>query len=429
MGLFDIIAVLIVLTALFSYFNHQYLQLPPAIGVMLISLVLSLVIILLGKLGLSLGLQNIAREFLDKIQFGQALLQWMLGFLLFAGAMTVDLNELSRQRGVTGALAVLATIASMFIIGGIVWLIMRGVGLELNWLTCLLFGALISPTDPIAVLSLVTRAGAPNSVQTIIAAESLFNDGIGVVLFITLSQLIKNKALVTLGGISWLFLQQTVGGAALGLMCGYFVYLLIKRAHDFQVNVLMTLALTMGSYAMADTLRVSGPIAVVVAGLLIGNHGRVLNLTSDISRDLTQFWSLIDEILNAVLFVMIGLEVLAMPFSLKLLVAVMATIPAVLLARWLTVIATVRPVRLQVEQSRGLEAILVWGGLRGGLAIAMALSLPGGAMRDRIVPITYGVVAFSILVQGTTIRRVVEKAMKTGIGAPNDSAQRIHGQA
>jgi CPA1 family monovalent cation:H+ antiporter len=336
----------------------------------------------------------------------------MLGFLLFAGALTIDLNELSKQRGLTAALVIPATVGSMFIIGALAWLIFRATGIAMDWTSCLLFGALISPTDPVAVLSVMNRAGAPAGVRTVIAGESLFNDGVGVVLFLTLLNLTQNHSSITFVGVSRLFIQQALGGAALGLLLGILVYRLLKSVHEFEGNILLTLALAMGGYALAQALDVSGPIAVVVAGLLIGNQGRVFHMQRESAADLMRFWALVDEILNAVLFVMVGLEVLAMPFSIRYLIAAAGAIPAVLLARWLTVVATVRTMHLRRWDGAGLEAVLTWGGLRGGLAIAMALSLPPGGPHDRIVAVTYIVVAFSILVQGTTIRRVVHRAFK-----------------
>jgi CPA1 family monovalent cation:H+ antiporter len=410
LNLFNIIAVLIALTALFSYFNHRFLQLHPTTGVMLISLALSVLLIILAQFGWASGLHATARQFMAQIRFGDALLHWMLGFFLFAGALTVDINELSRQRGLTAALAIAATVASMFIAAGLLWLILRSLGIGMDWIHCLLFGALISPTDPVAVLSLVTRVGAPRDMQTIIAGESLLNDGVGVVLFLTLLDISQHHLGITALGVARLFFQQSAGGAILGAVAGFLVHRLLIRTYDFQVSVLLTLALVMGGYALADAMHVSGPIAMVVAGLFIGRHGRV-GIRQEVSLDLMKFWIVLDEILNALLFVLIGLEVLEMPFSKRYLFAGAAAIPAILLARWLTVVATVRSMHFGRQISRGLEAILTWGGLRGGLALAMALSLPGSDAHDRIIAITYIVVAFSILVQGTTIRRVVEWAM------------------
>jgi CPA1 family monovalent cation:H+ antiporter len=348
MQLFDIIAVLIAITAVCSYLNHRILRLDGGVGVMLISLLVSLLIIALGKLGLGLGIQHSAKEFMGHIEFGDALLHWMLGFLLFAGAITVDLDELMRQRGITGALSLFATIASMFLIAGLAWVLRMG----LSFPYCLLLGALISPTDPVAVLGLVRRMSAPKRIETIIAGEALFNDGIGVVLFLTLLNYVRGSGPVSSLGISILFIRQFLGGIGLGLIFGLVVYRLLKRAHNFELEVLLTLSLVMGCFSLADLLGVSGPIAVVVAGLLIGNRGRTLQMPADTVRELNASWALIDEVLNTVLFVLIGMEILVMPFKAEYLLSAVLAIPAFLLARWLSVTGTLRALRVK-HASRG----------------------------------------------------------------------------
>jgi CPA1 family monovalent cation:H+ antiporter len=407
--LFDVIAILVTLTALLSYFNHRYIRLHPSIGVMLISLLLSFALIALGAMGF--GVRAAAVEFMSRIHFGDALLTWMLGFLLFAGALTVDLNELRRRWGVTAALATFGTAASMFIVAGLIWLVLRPLGLPLPWAWCLLFGALISPTDPVAVVAVMKQAGAAPAVETIVSSESLFNDGVGVVLFLAVLHSIQTSAVVTFAGITEALVKQTLGGAALGFLTGLIIYRMLRRTHNFQVEVLLTLALAMGTYSLASSLGMSGPIAVVVAGLLIGNQGRILPMAEAESVQLEKFWELLDEVLNAVLFVLIGVEVLVMHFTPRHLLAALAAIPIVLLARAATVL-TIRafiPPRRRI--GHGTAAILIWGGLRGGLAIAMAISVPQSPARDLIIAITYGVVCFSILVQGTTIRGLVNRTI------------------
>jgi len=406
---FDVIALLVTLTALFSYINHRHIRLHPTVGVMLIALLFSLALMILGKFGL--GVRHMAAGILDHVEFGDVLLRWMLGFLLFAGAMGVDLGELSLRAGITAALAVLGTVASMFLIGAAAWVLFAALGLRTSMLNCLLLGALISPTDPIAVLALVRRTGAGKTLETIIAGESLFNDGVGVVLFFSLLQIAQHSGAVTAGSVVRMFVQQVFGGCGLGLLTGLIAYRLLTQIKDFSVSVLLTLSLVMGTYSLADALDVSGPLAVVVAGLLIGNRGRLLTMPSDTTADLTKFWDLLDEILNAVLFVLIGLQLLAMPYSMRYAIAAIAVIPVVLAARWLSVDGTLRLFGWPRGQGMAMQRILTWGGLRGGLAIAMALSLPPGAARNQIVAITYGVVAFSILVQGTTIRKLVQKTL------------------
>lgn len=404
MRLFDIIAALVTLTALASYVNHRYVRLHPSVGVMLIALLLSLALIGLGKLGL--GVHSAAMDFLDHVHFGEALLTWMLGFLLFAGALTVDINELRRHWGVATLLATVGTAASMFAVAGLAWAGVRLIGLPLGWIWCLLFGALISPTDPVAVMALMKQAGAGKAVETVVASESLFNDGVGVVLFLTILHLLQSSAGVTAGGVARMLMLQAGGAAILGFLTGLVVYALLRHTRDFQVEVSLTLALAMGTYSLAAALGMSAPIAVVVAGLLIGNRGRIFHLAEHVNADLQRFWELIDEMLNAVLFLLIGAEVLVMHYTPRHFLAAMVAIPIVLLART----ATVLPFMPRV--GRAAASILIWGGLRGGLAVAMALSLPEGPQRDLIVAITYGVVCFSILVQGTTIRGLVRRTTR-----------------
>ncbi len=328
MRLFDIIAALVTLTALASYVNHRYVRLHPSVGVMLIALLLSLALIGLGKLGL--GVHSAAMDFLDHVHFGEALLTWMLGFLLFAGALTVDINELRRHWGVATLLATVGTAASMFAVAGLAWAGVRLIGLPLGWIWCLLFGALISPTDPVAVMALMKQAGAGKAVETVVASESLFNDGVGVVLFLTILHLLQSSAGVTAGGVARMLMLQAGGAAILGFLTGLVVYALLRHTRDFQVEVSLTLALAMGTYSLAAALGMSAPIAVVVAGLLIGNRGRIFHLAEHVNADLQRFWELIDEMLNAVLFLLIGAEVLVMHYTPRHFLAAMVAIPIVL---------------------------------------------------------------------------------------------------
>ncbi len=410
MDLYDIVAILVALTAIFSYLNHRYIRLPATVGVMLISMLLSIVLTALGKFGYGIG--HDARTLVGHIQFGNVLLSWMLGFLLFAGAMSIELGELARQRGITAGLSIFGTVASTFLIGALAWLVNLMLRLKLSWLNCLTLGALLSPTDPVAVLALVRRAGAPKSIETIIAGESLFNDGVGVVIFLTLLQLTQSAGAVAGGDVVRMFIQQSFGGAVLGLLAGLVTYRMLRDIVDFQVAVLLTLALVMGICALAQALQVSGPIAVVVAGILIGNRGAMLTMPAQAVSDLTKFWELIEEILNGILFVLIGLEIMVMPYSLRFLFAAVLMIPLVLGSRWASVAGMLRVLAPKRVDRPAMIKILTWGGLRGGLAIAMALSIPDQAVRHPIVAITYGVVAFSILVQGTTVRFVIENALK-----------------
>jgi CPA1 family monovalent cation:H+ antiporter len=410
MDLYDIVAILVALTAVFSYINQRHIRLPPTVGVMLIAMVMSVVLTAMGKFGLGIGRD--ARLLVGHIQFSNVLLSWMLGFLLFAGAMTIELGELARQRGITAGLSIFGTIASTFIIGALAWLVSLVLRLKLSWINCLTLGALLSPTDPVAVLALVRRAGAPKSIETVIAGESLFNDGVGVVIFLTLLQIQQHTGTVSSADVARSFVQQAFGGAVLGLLLGLLTYSMLKDVVDFGVGVLLTLGLVMGLCALAQGLEVSGPIAVVVAGILMGNRGTMLTMPAQSVSDLSKFWELVEEILNGVLFVLMGLEVLVMTYSVRLLTASVLMIPLVLAARWVSVAGMLRVLASKRVDRRAMEKILTWGGLRGGLAIAMALSIPDEAVRHPIVAITYAVVAFSILVQGTTVRFVIENALK-----------------
>lgn len=406
MNLFEIIALLITLTAVFSYINHCYFRLPTTIGVMLISLVFSLVLILSRYIGFDFAEQ--AENILERIDFDKTLMQGMLSYLLFAGALHVNLDDLARQKWFIGLLATTGILISTFIIGILVWLCAGWVDLQLPFIYCLLFGALISPTDPIAVLSILRSVGAPKSLELKITGESLFNDGVGVVIFIVIAGIATGGTELSAGSVITLFLEEAVGGVFFGLLLGYLTYRLLSRVDNYQVEILLTLALVTGGYALATAIHVSGPIAVVVAGLMIGNHGRLLAM-SDLTREhLDTFWELVDEILNAVLFVLIGLEVLILEFAPNYLLAGGLAIVIVLLGRFISVSLPVTLMRKTRDFSPHVIKILTWGGLRGGISVALALSLPAGPEREVILAITYCVVIFSILVQGLTIGHLIK---------------------
>ena len=409
MDLFTILAVLITLTALFSYVNHRFIGLPTAIGVMSIALVMSLGLVGLDAVGIELRQQ--ADALLSSIDFDAALLEGMLSFLLFAGALHININELAERKWVIGSLSTLGVLVSTFLIGTVTWLVLGWLGVALPYVYCLLFGALISPTDPIAVMGILKTAGAPKSLEMKIAGESLFNDGVGVVVFLVILEIATGTGEVTAGHVGLLFVQEALGGALFGLVIGYGAYRLLKRVDNYQVEVLITLALVTGGYALAMAWHLSGPIAIVVAGLLIGNQGRVLAMSEKTRHHLDIFWELVDEVLNAVLFVLIGLEVLILTFTTSYLLAGLILIPLVLLARFMAVglpVSVLRPFR---EFSPGAVRIMTWGGLRGGISVALALALPPGPERDVILAVTYIIVIFSILVQGLTIGKVVKRMM------------------
>ncbi|HBR49673.1 MAG TPA: sodium:proton antiporter [Nitrospira sp.] len=404
MAVIHTLTILICLAALFSYVNHRLLKLPMTIGLMAVALAFSLILLVLGKLGF--GIEAEAQRFMMGIDFNEALMHGMLGFLLFAGALHVKLDELLDLKWVVGTLAVVGTILSTVVTGLLGYVLFAWVGLPLPFLYCLLFGALISPTDPIAVMGVLRQARLPKALEMKIVGESLFNDGVGVVLFLVVLNLVP-KEMVHVTDVLVLFAEEALGGAALGVALGYLAYRMLRSVDNYQVEILITLALVMGSFGLADLLHTSGPIAVVVAGLLIGNHGRKWAMSETTREHLDNFWELLDELLNAVLFVLIGLEVLVLSFKQPYLLAGLVAIPMVLVARWLSVVLQIKLFSFVREFTARTVTILTWGGLRGGISVALALSLPPSPSRDALVTITYAVVVFSILVQGLTINRVL----------------------
>ncbi len=406
MDLFQIIAVLISLAALFSYLNERFIRLPATIALMLIALLMSLGLIALDQLGL--GVAERAQVLLAQVDFNKTLLHGMLGFLLFAGALHVNLDELVAEKWVIALLATLGVVISTFVVGGVSWWVLGKLDIELPFIHCLLFGALISPTDPIAVLGILKTANAPKSLEIKITGESLFNDGIGVVVFMVLFGIAVGGESTSAASILELLLLEAVGGIVYGLLLGWLAYFLLRRVDNYSVEILISLAVATGGYALAEAIHVSAPIAVVVAGLLIGNQGRLLAMSAHSREHLDTFWELVDEVLNAVLFVLIGLELLVLKFSGPYVAAGLFLIPVVLLARAVSVAAPVALLRLRRSFSPHVVKVMTWGGLRGGISVALALSLPAGPERDVILVATYVVVVFSILVQGLTIGRLVK---------------------
>jgi CPA1 family monovalent cation:H+ antiporter len=404
----DIAALLISLTAIFSWLNHRFVRLPGAIGVMVVSLVLSVGLVALGRLGLG-GLADGAESLVASVDFSTVLMQGMLSVLLFAGSLHIDLGDLSSRRVPIAVLATVGVLVSTVVVGVAAWGILALVGLPLRLIDCLVFGALVSPTDPIAVMGILKSAGAPKALEITITGESLFNDGVGVVVFAVLLGLAAGLQPLRPGGIGLLFLEEAVGGIVFGLAVGYVTYLLLRSIDNYQVEVLLTLGLVFGGNALASRLHVSGPLAMVAAGLLIGNHGRLFAMSETTRQHLDMFWELLDEILNAVLFVLIGLELLVLHFLPGVLLASAIMIPAVLLARLVSVGLPVSLLRLFTEISPHAVMILTWAGVRGGISVALALSLPPGPVRQVFLPMTYVIVLFSILVQGLTLGRFVQR--------------------
>ena len=420
MELYDTLALLIVVAAVFGYVNHRFLRLPGVIGLMVLTLVSSLLAIGLGKLGVPWVLT--ASELVRGIDFHTVLMQVMLSFLLFAGALHVDLRALGKQGVAVGAMATAGTLLSTGLVGTAIYYLLPLFGRPTDFIYCLLFGALISPTDPIAVLGILKEARIDKRLEIRIVGESLFNDGIAVVVFVSLFQIAQfGAAQATPAVIGKLFLQEAVGGIALGAVLGYAAYWALRGIDHYQVEVMITLALVMGGTVLAARLHTSGPLAIVVAGLIVGDKGRGLGM-SDVTREyLDKFWELLDEILNAVLFVLIGLKMLVLDISRTTLLVGLVAIGVVLLARWVSVGLPLVLLKCRYPFDRRTLRVLTWGGLRGGISVALALSLPESMPRDLIVGITYVVVIFSIVVQGLSIGPLVKKlGLSTG-EAPADA--------
>lgn len=407
----DIAAICLAITALLSYVNFRFIGLPTTIGVMATSLGLSLGLVALDAVGLMHGLRTYEESFLRSVNFSDVLMQGLLSFLLFAGALHVDLSQMRRFRWQIGLLAVAGTLLSTAIVGLAIWWLLPLMGLQLPLIGCLLFGALISPTDPIAVMGILKSAGAPRELEVVIAGESLFNDGVAVVVFTLLLGVLASGRTPTAGDALRLLLQEAGGGLLFGAVLGFVTFWLLRSIDNYQVEVLITLAAVMGGYALASHLHMSGPLAMVVTGLVIGNQGRALAMSQTTRHHLDLFWELLDEILNAVLFVLVGMEVIVIHFSHGLWLAAPLAIVVTLLARWLTVGLPVELFAPRFRLPRGAGHVLTWGGLRGGISVALALSLPAGGIRDTVLAMTYCVVVFSILGQGLTIGRTVRRRL------------------
>lgn len=411
MDLLSISSILLTVSAIFAYINYRYIKLPTTIGIMVVSLLFSVFLVILSKLGFAGGI-DVAQSLVRQVDFNEALMNGMLAFLLFAGAMHVDLSALLDNKWVVGVLASAGVIASTFIVGIASYFVLKMVGLGIPFIYCLLFGALISPTDPVAVMGVLKRAGATKSLETKIAGESLFNDGVAVVVFLVIFGIAINGDPVSVEHIGKLFAQEALGGAVFGFIIGWIALYMLKRVDDYQVEVLITLALVAGGATAAGMLHTSAPIAVVVAGLMIGNQGRRDAMSRTTREHLDTFWELVDEILNAVLFLLIGLEIMLATFGGKQMAAGLIMAVLVLGARFLAVSVPVTLLRLRKEFHPHVIKILTWGGLRGGISVALALSIPEGPERDIIVAVTYIIVVISILLQGLTVHKLVAYAAR-----------------
>ncbi len=420
MNLLTITSILITVSALFAYVNYRTLKLPTTIGIMVCSMVFSLVLVFLGNIGFG-DAERIASDIIKQVEFDNTLLNGMLGFLLFAGAMHIDLDHLLKRKWTIGLLASVGVVTSMFLVAGASYYLFRLFGFEIPFIYCLLFGSLISPTDPIAVMGILKTAGASKSLEIKIAGESLFNDGVAIVVFLAIFGMAVHGEAFDPKHLSILFVQEAFGGALFGFVCGWVVLKMLKRVDNYQVEILLTLALVAGGATAAAGLHLSAPIAVVVAGLMIGNHGRRDAMSNTTVQHLDTFWELIDEILNAILFLLIGLEVMVLTLDLKMWVAGTIMALLVLLSRMISVGIPVNVLRkMNREFHPHAVKILTWGGLRGGISVALALSIPAGAERDVIVAVTYVIVVLSILVQGLTIGKLVSATSQPGDAREDD---------
>ena len=407
MEAFDIIGILLTLAAIFGFVNYKFIKLPTTIGLMLLGLIFSLVIIITGQF--NDNFYQFAQSFVTEVRLDESLLGIMLSYLLFAGALHVKLEDLSSQRWVIAILATVGVILSTFIIGTLSYAILGALGIKIDYTYCLLFGALISPTDPVAVLGILKKAGAPKSLETKITGESLFNDGVGVVVFIAILGIATGQNEPTVSAITNLFVIEVLGGLGIGFALGLVAFFMLRSIDQYQVEILITLALVTGGYSLAQHLHTSGPLAMVVAGLMIGNHGRILAMSPKTEEHLDSFWELIDEILNAILFLVIGLEILVLAFQTSHLLFGIIAIPLTLGVRMFAVSLPVFILKKQREFTKGTIKALTWGGLRGGISLALALSIPKGFERDVLLTATYIVVIFSIAVQGMTLKYFLPK--------------------
>ncbi len=421
---FEVASILVTLTAALAYVNARVLRLPSAIGLMATALLGSIVVLVLDGLEITEIAPRLA-AIVDQANLSYTLLHGMLGILLFAGALHVDLGDLRDFKVPIAVLSVLGTALSTTLIGFASFLVLSACGLDVPLVHCFLFGALISPTDPIAVLGILKAAKAPKSLEVTITGESLFNDGVGVVLFLALLGVAAGDD-ISAGSIARLFVQEALGGLAFGLVLGYLGFRVLRSIDAYSVEILITLALVLGGYVAAEKLHLSAPIAAVAAGVLIGNQGRSLAMSQTTRDHLDTFWELIDEILNALLFLLIGLEVVHLRFSPALVIAAVAMVPIALGARWISVAIPLGALPTFRRRTPGALVLLTWGGLRGGISVALALSLPPGPERNVIMVITYAIVVFSILVQGMTLGRVVRRYSRS---ADDGGAAAPHGEA
>jgi len=418
MSIFEIAAILIGLSALFGYLNHKFLRLPHTIGLVVIALAASLAIVILELVRPETNVSENVTGVLLGIDFHDAVMNGMLSFLLFAGALHVDFSVFRSQSLAIALMATLGILISTFLIGWVTWLLLNFFNIETPFIWALVFGALISPTDPVAVLGLFKTVHVPETLEAKMAGESLFNDGVGVVVFSVVLAIAAGSGShggeVTVMSVASLFVTEAVGGTVLGLLAGYIGYRAMHHIDEHNLEVMITLAVVMVTYVVALRLHLSGPIAMVVAGLLIGNKGMRFAVSENTRDHIRKFWSLLDEILNSVLFLLIGLEVLVIAQRADHIGVALLLIPVTLAARWAAVFVPITILSRWRSFTKGAIPILTWGGLRGGIAVALALSLPVNEYKPTILTITYAVVLFSIIVQGLTIKMLVERTVSRG---------------
>ncbi len=416
MTLYELATLILTLAVLLGYLNHRFIKMQATIAVMVGSMLLSVLIILASNFGI--GIKETISNALISLDFSDLLMHGMLSFLLFAGSLNIDLGSLKHHRYEIGILSCISTIISALLISVATYYLLNYCGIHLLFTECFIFGALISPTDPIAVLNTFKELGAPKQLGTIVSGESLFNDGVGIVLFTSIVGIIYHGGELSFANVSYSFATLALGGIIYGSILGKIAAILIRSAGEYKMAALITLVIVTGGYTFAEYIDVSGPLAMVIAGIIVGNSGRANEKQINIQHHLDSFWEIIDEVLNAILFMLIGFEVLIIPTYFNIILLSVMAVPVVLIARWIVVTVPMSLFKLKRKYSPYATSILVWGGLRGGLAVALALSLPEGGTRDIILTMTYTVVAFSIIFQGLTtpilVHKSKEKALKNG---------------
>ncbi|MNR71904.1 Na(+)/H(+) antiporter NhaP [compost metagenome] len=407
MHIFEGVGLLFTLVAVFGYINHRFVKLPDTLGITAVGLVASAGLSLLGVLVPGFDLSHKAQALVQQINFADVVFHGLLSLLLFAGALHVDLSRLREHKVAVLLLATVGVLISTAVVGTGLYAVGMVLGMPISFLWCLVFGALISPTDPIAVLSVLKSAGASQAVESKIAGEALFNDGTAVVAFMTLVGLASGAAEFSASAVATTLAREVFGAFGLGLAVGFGASVMLSKLDSYPVEILITLAMATAGYSLAEALHVSAPLAVVVMGLVLGNHGAAKHMTEKTREHLFTFWGLLDELLNLVLFGLIGLEVIALAFKLSDIWIGLAAIPVVLFARFTSVVLPLLAMRRFRQSSPHAVKIMTWGGLRGGISIALALSLPPFEGREMLIGVTYLVVIFSLLVQATTLGRLV----------------------